>query len=235
MRSGSSIMSALYETAEEVQETIIDAFDQATGRGDFLRTVIAAGAGVAAIGVGGGLLSAGRVDAASLGLDTRLNKAGIPQSDIDILNYALTLEHIEATFYAGVKRTDAPTGQILHYVHIIAAHEKAHVDALTAAISQNGGKPVAAKMYKFPKISLPFGITVENLGVNAYLGALPMIKTAALVPVAASIVTVEARHAAAWATLNYGNMPNGLDFTKGAFDTGLDMATVVKAVTPFFA
>jgi len=35
--------------------------------------------------------------------------------------------------------------------------------------------------------------------------------------------------------LNYGNMPNGLDFTQGAFDTGLGMAAVVKAVTPFFA
>ncbi len=225
----------LYETQEEVREAIFSAFDQATGRGDFLRKVAGAGAGVAALGIGGSLLGGAHADAASLGLSSRANKAGIPQGDLDILNYALTLEHIEATFYAGVQRTDAPTGQILHYVHIIAAHEKAHVDALTAAIMQNGGTPVAQAKYKFPKISLPFGVTVENLGVQAYLGALPMIQTAALVPVAASIVTVEARHAAAWATLNYGKMPNGEDFTMGAFDKGLDKTTVVKTVTPFFA
>ncbi len=35
--------------------------------------------------------------------------------------------------------------------------------------------------------------------------------------------------------MNNGNMPNGLDFTQGAFDKPLGMATVVKAVTPFFA
>jgi len=108
------------------------------------------------------------------------------------------------------------------------------VDALTAAIMQNGGMPVKEAKYKFPKISLPFGITVENLGVSAYLGALPLIKTAALVPVAASIVTVEARHASAWATLNYGKMPLGEDFTVGAFDKPADKTTVVNAVTPYF-
>jgi len=227
-------MSPLYETQEEVREAIFSAFDQATGRGDFLRKVVGAGAGVAALGVGGALLGGAHADAASLGLSAGTTKAGLPQSDLDILNYALTLEHIEATFYRNVARSDAPTGQILHYVHIIAAHEKAHVDALTAAIMQNGGMPAKEMKYKFPKISLPFGITVENLGVSAYLGALPLIKTAALVPVAASIVTVEARHASAWATLNYGKMPLGEDFTVGAFDKPADKTTVVNAVTPYF-
>lgn len=195
-------MSPLYETAEEVRESIIDAFDQSTGRGDFLRTVLATGAGIAAAGVGAGVLGTGQVDAATLGLSPKRNRLGIPQSDIDILNYALTLEHIEATFYANVNPMDAPTRQAAAYVKIIAGHEKAHVDALTAAIKQAGGTPVAAKHYKFPKISFPFGITVENLGVGAYLGAAPLIKTPAILLTAASIVTVEARHAGVWAALN---------------------------------
>jgi hypothetical protein len=46
---------------------------------------------------------------------------------------------------------------------------------------------------------------------------------------AASIVTVEARHAACWAALN-----QNMDFTEGAFDSGIAQAKVVKAVTPFF-
>ena len=224
-------MSSLYETEEEVQEAIIATFEQATGRADFLRTVLKAGAGVAAVGLTGAMLSGGSAHAASaLGLSSKLNAAGVPQSDIDILNYALTLEHIEASFYAGVKPADAPTRQAAAYVKIIAGHEAAHVAALTAAIKQFGGTPVAAKMYKFPKISFPFGITVENLGVGAYLGAAPMIKTGAILLTAASIVTVEARHAAAWAALNQEP-----DFTKGAFDAGIPMAKVVAAVTPFFA
>ncbi len=223
-------MSAIYESAEEVQEAIITAFDETTGRGDFLRTIVAAGAGVAAVGLGGSLLGASPVNAASLGLSTKANSSGVPQSDIDILNYALTLEHIEATFYGGVNPMDAPTRQVAAYVKIVAAHEAAHVAALTAAIKQFGGTPVKAAMYKFPKISLPFGIVVENLGVGAYLGAAPMIKTPAILLTAVSIVTVEARHAAAWAALN-----QEMDFTKGAFDTGIPQAKVIAAVKPFFA
>ncbi len=223
-------MTTFYESEEEVREVIIQAFDQSTGRGDFLRKSLAVGAGVAAAGVGAGLLGANSVDAASMGLRSGHNHLGVPMSDIDILNYALTLEHIEATFYANVQAADAPTLQALRYVGIIAGHEKAHVDALTATISQLGGKPVSAKMYKFPKISFPFGITVENLGVNAYLGAAPMIKTSKILLTAATIVTVEARHAACWASLY-----NAADFTRGAFDTGKPMSEVVKAITPFFA
>ncbi len=220
----------MYETEEEVQEAIIGAFDQATGRGDFLRAILGIGAGVAAMGVGGGLLSAGKVDAASLGLDTnKMTKAGVPQSDIDILNYALTLEHLEATFYRNVQPADAPTQLALQYVGIIAGHEKAHVDTLTAVITQLGGKPVAEAKYAFPKISFPFGVTVENLGVRAYLGAAPLIKTPALLLAAASIVTVEARHAATWAALN-----TDPDFSQGAFDKGLPASQVVATVTPFF-
>jgi len=223
------IMSAIYENAEEVREAIIGAFDQSTGRGDFLRAILGAGAGVAAVGLGAGVLGATNVDAASLGLRSGLNHLGVPKSDLDILNYALTLEHIEATFYSQVNPMDAPTRQVADYVKIVASHERAHVQALTAAIKQLGGVPVAAKKYAFPKISLPFGVVVENLGVGAYLGAAPMIKTPSLLLTAASIVTVEARHASAWASLNQDK-----DFTKGAFDMGITQDKVVAAVTPFF-
>jgi hypothetical protein len=222
-------MTTNYESNEEVREAIISAFDESTGRGDFLRTVLKVGAGAAAFGVGTSLLAPNAVDAASLGLSSRLNKQGVPQSDLDILNYALTLEHIEATFYAGVSPMDCPTRQVAAYVKIVAGHEKAHVDALTAAITKLGGTPVGAKKYNFPKISLPFGVVVENLGVGAYLGAAPLIKTPAILLTAASIVTVEARHAAAWAALN-----QDMDFTQGAFDAGIAQAKVVKTVTPFF-
>lgn len=223
-------MTTFYESEEEVREVIIEAFDQSTGRGDFLRKSLAVGAGVAAAGIGAGILGANHVDAASLGLPEGHTNAGVPKSDIAILNYALTLEHIEATFYANVQAADAPTLQALRYVGIIAGHEKAHVDALTATISQLGGTPVSAKMYKFPKISFPFGITVENLGVNAYLGAAPHIKTSAILLTAASIVTVEARHASVWAALNQDP-----DFSRGAFDSGISKDKVVATVTPFFA
>ena len=73
----------------------------------------------------------------------------------------------------------------------------------------------------------PARVTTGLLVPALLLGA-GLIKTPALLLTAASIVTVEARHAAAWMTLNKQNP------TLGAFDGGLDKATVVKAVTPFF-
>jgi len=206
---------------------VIEAFDRQTGCGDFLRKLVVVGATAA----GGVALAGGAVPALAAELTPGETRTGIPKSDLDILNYALTLEHIEATFYRTTMRPSGATAmgrQIAQYVGILATDEKAPVDALTAVITQAGGMPVKEAMYTFPPLSLPFGITVENLGVHAYLGAAGLIKTPALLLTATSIVTVEARHAATWMTLNKQNP------TLGAFGA-LDKATVVKAVTPFFA
>ena len=215
---------ALYETPEEVREAIIDAFDKQTGRGDFLRKMLLVGAGVAA---GSTALMSGGVPALAAEMEPGRTRAGIAKSDFQILNYALTLEHLEATFYRTASRPS--NAQIARYIDVVAANEQTHVDALTTVIQNAGGTPVHEAKYTFPSFSLPFAIILENTGVHAYLGAAPLVKSAALLLTAASIVTVEARHAAAWMTLNKQNP------TLGAFDTGLSMAAVVNAVTPLFA
>ncbi len=215
---------ALYETPEEMREAIIDAFDKQTGRGDFLRKMLLVGAGVAA---GSTALMSGAVPALAAEMEPGRTRAGIAKSDFQILNYALTLEHLEATFYRMASR---PTNaQIARYIDVVAANEQTHVDALTTVIQNAGGTPVHEAKYTFPSFSLPFAIILENTGVHAYLGAAPLVKSSALLLTAASIVTVEARHAAAWMTLNKQNP------TLGAFDTGLSMTAVVNAVTPLFA
>lgn len=215
---------SFYESTEEMQQIVVDAFDKQTGRGDFLRKLMVAGASTAAAGA---VLSTGALPALAAELTPGHTRAGVPKSDIDILNYALTLEHIEATFYRTTKRP--MNAQIARYVDYIAKDEADHVTALTAVIKQLGGMPVKEAMYKFPALTLPFGITVENLGVHAYLGAASLIKTTSILLTAASIVTVEARHAAVWTALNNNARPS-----PGAFDSGLPKADVVKAVTPFF-
>ncbi len=215
---------ALYETPEEVREAIIDAFDKQTGRGDFLRKMLLVGAGVAA---GSTALMSGGVAARAPEMEPGRTRAGIAKSDFQILNYALTLEHLEATFYRTASRPS--NAQIARYIDVVAANEQTHVDALTTVIQNAGGTPVHEAKYTFPSFSLPFAIILENTGVHAYLGAAPLVKSAALLLTAASIVTVEARHAAAWMTLNKQNP------TLGAFDTGLSMTAVVNAVTPLFA
>jgi len=65
-------------------------------------------------------------------------------NDLEILNYALTLEHLEANFYVRVVRDHSTvlSSQELVTFTVIRDHEVAHVNALTAAIQAAGGTPV---------------------------------------------------------------------------------------------
>ncbi len=158
-------------------------------------------------------------------------KAGGTKGDIEILNYALTLEYLESAFYKeGLKRAGA-TGALKELLTTISTDEDAHVAALTGTIKKLGGKPVKA-----PKVAFDYSDTkgfttlaeaIENVGVSAYNGAAPMISSKEVLTAAGSIVQVEARHAAAIALQN-GNEP-----APEAFDPSMTQAEVLKAVQPF--
>ncbi|MCB0063595.1 MAG: ferritin-like domain-containing protein [Caldilineaceae bacterium] len=123
-------------------------------------------------------------------------------SDVDILQFALTLEHLEARMYRDMLATNILSGKEMQYFQRFGAHEAAHVDALTSALNSVGADPVAAQeSYNFPPFNnrgdiLNFARTAEELGVGAYQGAAPAISNADYLAAAGSIVQVEARHAA---------------------------------------
>lgn len=79
------------------------------------------------------------------------------QNDLVALNYALTLEHLEATYYQqGLAAFDmvafAAAGyssNVFDNYVLIGAHEAAHVEALGALISARGGTPVPPCEYNF--------------------------------------------------------------------------------------
>jgi len=136
--------------------------------------------------------------------------APIFENDLMVLNYALTLEHLENTFYKQALGSGKLQGNAAKYLAIIGVHEQAHVDALTKAISQAGGMPVKArKSYDFTKLGDPttqagiLGIAnkLEPTGVAAYDGAAREIQDKKILGVAGQIVQVEARHAAIIKTL----------------------------------
>src|SRR5580765_4534051 len=55
-------------------------------------------------------------------------------SDVDILNFALTLEYLEAAFYAEAVSKGALSGDVKKFAQIVAGHEKAHVGFLKGAL-----------------------------------------------------------------------------------------------------
>lgn len=123
-------------------------------------------------------------------------------TDLDIANFALTLEHLEAEMYRQMLATNILTGKELTYFRDFGAAEAAHVAALTQTIQGAGGTPAQpAARYNFPPFAnrgdiLNFARTAEELGVGAYQGAAAAITSPAILAAAGSIVQVEARHAA---------------------------------------
>lgn len=154
-------------------------------------------------------------------------------SDVDILNFALTLEYLEAKFYEEAKRRVRADGELMNLIDLLANDEQQHVEALAATVKQLGGKPVTEPKFDFPYSGksgfLELAQTLEDTGVSAYNGAAPMIKSKEVLAAAGGIVQVEARHAAAI------RLQNGTDPSPNAFDPPLDEKQVLKAVEPLLA
>jgi serine-rich repeat adhesion-like glycoprotein len=151
--------------------------------------------------------------------------------DVGILNFALTLEYLESSFYREAKRRAGASGELKSLIELVGRDEDEHVKALTATIKKLGGKPVAEPKFDFPYDStaefLELAQTFEDTGVSAYNGAAPRIKSKEVLGAAGSIVQVEARHAAAI------RLQNDAQPSPEAFDPTLSKAQVLKAVEPF--
>ncbi|MGI8559510.1 MAG: ferritin-like domain-containing protein [Solirubrobacteraceae bacterium] len=153
--------------------------------------------------------------------------------DVAILNYALTLEYLEANYYTKQSKKAGLSGAAKTLASLIAGHETAHVDALTKAIQGAGGTPAALPKFAFPSSTkseqgfLALASVLETTGVSAYNGQGPNLQNKAYLAAAGSIVQIEARHSAA-----INNMIGKSPTPSGAFDKPLEMPAVLKAVKP---
>ena len=168
------------------------------------------------------------------------------KGDLEIVNYALTLEYLEADFYEQVIESGAITDKkIVSLAKEIGESEQAHVDALLAT-AKSLGKPAAKPKTDFtavleggPEMILQTAATVENLGAAAYLGQAGRIQDKEILAAALSIHSVEARHAAALNQLvgrgftGKGQLEGSIP--DGAFAMPMSMEQVLREVQPFLA
>ena len=212
---------------ETIQTT--DAPGDASSRRRFLQ--LAGGGGATAAAAFLAACGGDKKTAATAATMTKTASAG-NVADIAILNYALTLEHLETDFYAKVVSSGLLKGKELEFAKHVGETERQHVAALSGTIQKLGGKPVAAPTTKFPlgsrKAVLELAATVENLGAAAYLGKAPDITSPEVLAAALSIHSVEARLAAALNSL-LGKSPT----PNGAFGMPATEKQVLAAVQPF--
>ena len=168
------------------------------------------------------------------------------RGDLGILNYALTLEHLEAEFYEEVIASGAVKDRKLAgLAKRIGENENEHVDALTATVKKLGGTPAKKPKTNFesvieggPKKILTTAAMVENVGAAAYLGQAGNIKSEEVLAAALSIHTVEAEHAAALNELAGNGFAKGaLEGTlpDGAFAKPMSVQQVLAQIKPFLA
>jgi hypothetical protein len=158
--------------------------------------------------------------------------AAFGKGDVGILNFALTLEYLEAAFYNGASAANLPLSpQAAAFLKVVTVDENAHVKFLKGAL---GSKAAKSPKFDFKGTNTDAGMfmataqVLENTGVHAYLGQVLNIKNPDYVKAAGSILTIEARHASVIGLLND---PSGTAITPdGPRDTPLTASKVLKAV-----
>jgi hypothetical protein len=212
----------------ETHHEAIESLDSGDTRLSFLKKAGLAGGAV----MGSGALLAALTPAGAMAASGKGRPpASFGKGDIGILNYALTLEYLEAAFYNECTKNKVAKGaQQSAFLKTATTDENAHVAFLKKAL---GSKAVSAPKVEFGSATsqanwIATSFALENTGVHAYSGQVLNISTPAYVAAAASILTIEARHASVAGLLI---KPTEKNMTPdGPFDTAWTAAEVLKAV-----
>ena len=222
---------------ETMLQKMLDARMHNVSRRNVIRFAAVAG-GAAATGLTIGMAGA-QSSTPDAAMGEEMSEAPF-ETAVDVLNYALTLEHLESAFYRdGLAElgVDAFTSwgfdaSVFDRLTIIGEHEAEHVTTLTSVITDLGGEPVAESTYDFGWEDaagfLQVAQALEDTGVSAYQGAAQYAMAAPdLLTAALTIHGVEARHAAYVALLNGQNpFPEAVNPT-------LTPEEVLAIATPF--
>ena len=190
-------------TLEELDRdgALLEAIDGLYGstRAGFLRSAL----------VGGGALLA------ALAAPSAANAREL--GDVGILNFDLTFEHLQATFYTEAERIGTigrMSREKAFWAQTLGAHERAHVKILQSVL---GAKAAKKPTFNFRGATdtedefVQTAVAMEDLTVTLLAGQAPRLESRRLVAAVFSLLTVEARHAA-WARRIVGAQPVGEAF-----------------------
>ena len=177
-----------------------------------------------------GLFAGGGIVAGAVPIGLAIGQ-GTSKRDIEILNYALTLEYLEAAFYAEANEKGNLNGVARTFSQVVGQHEASHVTTLQGVL---GAKATKRPSFDFKgttnseKTFLKTARVLEDTGVAAYQGQATRIKSTEVLASAGAILAVEARHAA-WVRdiLSAGKDPSP---APEAFSTPKSMKQILDAV-----
>ena len=150
--------------------------------------------------------------------------------DVALLNYDLTMEYLQSSFYTVAERLGTVRSMRrdrAYWARIVGAHERGHVKILSKVL---GTKAVKSPFFNFGSVVengdelMKTGVAFEDLTVALLTGQAGRFKNPELVSALFSLLTTEARHAA-WARRLVGAQP-----VRRSFDDVKSMREVTRIV-----
>ena len=203
----------------DVDGAVREAAGRLPTRAQFLRR----GAQAATVGI----LATGLLPEVAQARTSKRAQAKANADDVAILNFALTLEYLQAAFYTEAERVGSLHGPLAEQARVVGSHERAHVKAFRTTL---GTAAVKSPSFNFrgatdsPKSFRATAVAFEDLAVGAYKEQLPKINSNQYLAAAIAIHSVEARHAA-WIRYLAGIVP-----AEHAFDASLPDHETVQIV-----
>jgi hypothetical protein len=163
--------------------------------------------------------------------------------DAAVLNFLMRVEYVQAELYregltdfntaARIRQFDPYGGQAaIDNLRAFADQENAHLDALRTLITRLGMTPLPPCTVTFPRFNtatdlMHLAFAIENVGVSAYLGVVPLLRIPQVQTGVAAIASVQSRHAA------YVGLLNGQSPAPAAADTPRSREEILALLDPY--